>query len=442
MTPSLKPYTANKPSGVEWLGDIPEGWEVRKLKYLVNLLTQKVNSLEIKVGLENIESETGRYIESDSDFDGDGVPFRSGDILYGKLRPYLAKVLLVNMCGLAVGDFFVLRPLPIVSPGYLQYKLLDPMFTMLSNGSTFGAKMPRVGWDFMGNVKFSLPDLYEQNLIANYLDRETAHIDALIAEKERMLALLEEKRAALINHAVTRGLNPNVHLKPSGIEWLGDIPEGWEIRTLKRVSSRIYTGTTPTASYMDGTLTQTSIWYTPGDFQNGRKLTDSKRRIPIEAVEDKVAKVFPPNSIMVIGIGATLGKVATSPVEFSANQQINVILPSDAISYEFLLFVLQGYENIFHAHANSATLAILNQERLGAIQIPFPPLEEQILINSKIKEKQSAECEIKEELSDSISLLKERRSALITAAVTGQIKIGHGHKIEGEHHEIGTSQPC
>lgn len=283
------------------------------------------------------------------------------------------------------------------------------------------AAVPGLNRESVYEQRVIYPDNETQRLIADYLDRETARIDALVAEKEKMLALLEEKRAALISRAVTRGLDPTAPLKPSGLDWLGDIPAHWETRTLKKVSLRIDTGSTPSASYMDGTLLPQFLWFTPGDFENGGELIDSKRKIPIEAIEDKEAKVFPANAIMVIGIGATLGKVATSSVEFSANQQINVIYPSEETSSEFLLYALQGYEKVFRANANSATLPILNQERLGAIHIPFPPMEEQLLIAGKIREKKAAERKITEQLISSISLLKERRAALITAAVTGQI---------------------
>jgi len=342
---------------------------------------------------------------------------------FGKLRPYLAKALHADKDGVCSTELLVLKPQPDIHPRFLLYSMLSPDFVDQVDASTFGAKMPRANWEFIGAMKLPTPAYETQRLIADYLDRETARIDALVAEKEKMLALLEEKRAALISRAVTRGLDPDAPLKPSGLDWLRDIPKHWETRTLKKVSSRIDTGTTPSASYMDGTLLPEFLWFTPGDFENGGELIDSKRKIPREAIEDKEAKGFPANAIMVIGIGATIGKVATSPVEFSANQQINVIYPSEETSSEYLLYVLQGYEKIFRANANSATLPILNQERLGAIHIPYPPMEEQLLIAAKIRENKTAERKILEQLISSISLLKERRAALITAAVTGQIPV-------------------
>jgi len=316
-----------------------------------------------------------------------------------------------------------MRPAKTVHPRFLLYFVLTPDFVGIVDASTFGAKMPRASWDFIGSLEIRLPPIETQSIIANYLDRETARIDALIAEKERMLALLEEKRAALISRAVTRGLDTNAPLKPSGQEWLDEIPAHWEVRPLKRSSSRIDTGTTPAASFMDGSLPSDFTWFTPSDFEHGGVITESNRKIPQEAVDEGEAKVFPAHSLMVIGIGATLGKVASSSAEFSANQQINVITPLASVHWDYLLYVLQGYEHVFRAHANSATLPILNQERLGVIQVPVPPSTEQNAIVRRLNESRAAYTKVNRSLSNSISLLKERRAVLITAAVTGQIPI-------------------
>ena len=355
--------------------------------------------------------------------------FEEGDIILAKVTPCFENgniaiaENLVNGKGFGSSELFVIRPTKI-ERRFLFYYFQCSVFKLEGEASMTGAGgLKRVSPELLRQHHLPFPSQETQRLIADYLDRETARIDALVAEKEKMLALLEEKRAALISRAVTKGLNPDAPMKPSGLDWLGEIPEHWDIRTIKRISSRIDTGTTPSVSYMDGTLQPEFVWFTPGDFENNEILTQSKRKIPLEAIENGEAKMFKANSIMVIGIGATLGKVATSPIEFSANQQINVICPSKEIAADFLLYALQGYEKVFRAHANSATLPILNQERLGDIHIPYPPMEEQHLIATKIREKRSAELQINKELSDSISLLKERRAALITAAVTGQIPL-------------------
>lgn len=355
--------------------------------------------------------------------------FEDGDILLAKVTPCFENGNiaiaddLISGKGFGSSELFVIRP-KAAERRFLFYYFQSSIFKQDGEASMTGAGgLKRVSPDVLRQHHLPCPSRNVQRKIVNYLDCETGRIDALIAEKERMLALLEEKRAALISRVVTRGLDPGAPLKPSGQKWLGEIPVHWEVRTLKRSSSKIDTGTTPSASFMDGSLHSDFTWFTPSDFEHGGVIVESNRKIPQEAVDAGEAKSFPANSLMVIGIGATLGRVASSSAEFSANQQINVITTLPSVHWNYLLYVLHGYEDVFRAHANSATLPILNQERLGVIRVPVPPATEQNKIVRKLDESRAAYAEVKRLLGDSIALLKERRAALITAAVTGQIPL-------------------
>jgi type I restriction enzyme, S subunit len=351
---------------------------------------------------------------------------RDGDVIISTVRTYLQAIAPIENPpeNLIVSTgFAVVRPTNVLDHRFCKYALRANQFLWEVERRSTGVSYPAINASDLGDIKLSLPELRAQHLIANYLDRETARIDKLIAEKQRMLALLQEKRAALIGRVVTRGLDPSAPLKPSGQQWLGDIPAHWEVRTLKRSSSRIDTGTTPAASFMDGSLPADFTWFTPSDFEHGGVIAESNRKIPREAIDDGEAKVFPARSLMVIGIGATLGKVASASAEFSANQQINVLTTLESVRWDFLLYVLQGFERVFRAHSNSATLPILNQERLGVIRVPIPPSAEQEAIVSKLNESRTAYALANRSLRESISLLKERRAALITAAVTGQMPL-------------------
>jgi type I restriction enzyme S subunit len=373
--------------------------------------------------------ETGRpAIEPANEIASNKWSLRGGEVLVSKLNVHKNCVAIVerhdDLPLVSSTEFVPFVPTGI-EPRYLKYVFQSEEtiqhLTSFSESAT--RSHARVNPSDIIKLKVHQPDFSIQESIADYLDRETAHIDGLIAEKERMLALLEEKRAALISRVVTRGLDPNAPLKPSGQEWLGEIPAHWELRTLKRASSKIETGTTPAASFMDGSLFSDFTWFTPGDFVHGGVISESHRKIPQEAVEQGEAKVFPAHSLMVIGIGATLGKVASCGDRFSANQQINVITPLKSVRWDYLLYVLEGYERVFRAHANSATLSILNQERLGVIRVPVPPLAEQDEIVKRLNEFRAEYAEVSQLLWNSISLLKERRAALITSAVTGQIPL-------------------
>ena len=203
VTKGLDPNVKMKDSGVEWLGEIPEGWVVKKLKYFVNLITEKANGDNSKIGLENIESKTGKYIETNTNFEGEGIAFIKNDILYGKLRPYLAKVWVAEFEGAAVGDFFVIRMKEDLYSEFMKYRLLSSSFTDVSNGSTFGAKMPRVSWDFMSDLFFATPSINEQQSIVAHIERECSRLDAIISKFNKQIDLLQEYRTTLISEVVT-----------------------------------------------------------------------------------------------------------------------------------------------------------------------------------------------------------------------------------------------
>ena len=200
---SFPRYPKYKPSGVEWLGDVPEHWAVKRLKHNARLLTEKTDRRDHPVGLENIEGWSGRFIPTETAVEGEGIAFDAGDILFGKLRPYLAKAYLAQSSGEAVGDFHVMRPAVGIEARFAQYQILNREFIAIVDGSTFGSKMPRASWEFVGGMKVTLPPLAEQTAIAEFLDAELAKFDALTAEAQRAIDLLQERRTALISAAVT-----------------------------------------------------------------------------------------------------------------------------------------------------------------------------------------------------------------------------------------------
>jgi type I restriction enzyme, S subunit len=237
-----KPYPEYKNSGVEWLSEIPTHWDTKRLKYIVTELNNQKSVLigdESYLPLENIESWTGKYTLSElpDTFEGAAKIFQPGDVLFNKLRPYLAKVVLSKDQGICVGELLVLRiNRANVIPEFLFWRLISPEIIKTVDGSTYGTKMPRANWSFIGNLPIPYPtDVKEQCAIATFLDRETTKLDALIIKKRELITLLQEQRRVIINHAVTKGLNPDTPLKDSGIEWLGKIPAHWKIIRSKRL---------------------------------------------------------------------------------------------------------------------------------------------------------------------------------------------------------------
>ena len=252
MIATLPPYASYKPSGVGWLRDVPAHWEVRRLKGHVTNIADQTNELgpdEIYLALENVESWTGKLLQSGNmvSFDSQVKRFQVGDVLFGKLRPYLAKVASPSRNGVCVGEFLVLRCRDgNLLSSYLERFLRSKATIDAIDASTFGAKMPRVDWHFIGGMKFPLPPLPEQRAITRYLDHVDRRIQRYIEAKEKLIAQLQEAWQATIQRAVTRGLDPSVPLKPSGIDWLGDVPAHWEIRRAKylyhEVNDRSSTG--------------------------------------------------------------------------------------------------------------------------------------------------------------------------------------------------------
>jgi type I restriction enzyme S subunit len=205
-----------KVSGIKWLGNIPEHWEVRKLKYCVTLNSNEIEIENIetdlkKIALENIDNWTGRFVETGNPtFEGKGNYFKKGDVLFNKLRPYLAKAYIAEENGIAVNELLILTPNEnIFISHFLFQRLMTSDFIDVVNSSTYGAKMPRANWTFIGNLKLPIPPLSEQTQIINHIKTETATIDTAIAKTEREIELIKEYKEAMIAEAVMGKVNYN-----------------------------------------------------------------------------------------------------------------------------------------------------------------------------------------------------------------------------------------
>jgi type I restriction enzyme S subunit len=416
---SFPRYECYKESGVEWLREVPVGWELKRLKRNFSLLTEKTDRREYPVALENIESWSGRFIETETEFQGEGVAFDAGDILFGKLRPYLAKALLADQSGEAVGDFHVMRPCYGVTGRFAIYQILNQDFISIVDGSTFGAKMPRVSWDFMANLMQAVPPLPEQHTIAACLDRETVKIDELVAEQERLIALLKEKRQATISYAVTKGLNPDAPMKDSGIEWLGAVPMGWEVVRL---------GTLFKQASDDGNDDLPILRVSIHDGVSDREFdeNESDRKVTRSEDRSKYKRVQPGDLVYNMmrawqgGFGAVLVAGQVSPAYVVARPLLKLLTPF----VENILRTPQAIEEMRRfSHGVTDFRLRLYWEEFKNIFIPLPALEEQTAITTFIDSETAKADALVGEARQAIGLLRERRSALISAAVTGKIDV-------------------
>jgi type I restriction enzyme S subunit len=301
----------------------------------------------------------------------------------------------------------------------MNNELSRAQFDFLSNSTT---GLANLNGTMIGQVVLAIPSEAEQQAIINFLDHETAKIDALIEKQQRLIELLKEKRQAVISHAVTKGINPNAPMKDSGVEWLGEVPAHWEVLPIKYLSDSIGTGGTPKSEFSFTEEPEIS-WFTPGDFSNHAKLICSTKHITNRAVANGDAKVFRASSILVIGIGATLGKVALCESNFSCNQQINVVSPNSKAKAEFLVNSLQAQTEQMKQSSNFSTIGIMNQEKTKQLVVAVPPLDEQVAVATFLDEKKMKFDAIESQAVNQIALLQERRTALISAAVTGKIDV-------------------
>lgn len=416
-------YEKYKESGVPWLGQVPEGWEVKKLRYAAQLSDKRVPYEDAEcsyVGLEHIESWTGRRI-SDEEARAEGIVslFESGNILFGKLRPYLAKVHLAEKKGCSSTEALVLRGSGVLDTHFLKYYMLSPAFIDEVNATTYGAKMPRANWADVGALPVCLPPVEKQKAIADFLDKKTAEIDALIAKKEELLKLLAEQRTALITHAVTKGLNPSAPMKDSGIDWLGHIPQHWHAKRLKfavRLVNEKVEAASVDLAYMG--LEQIESW--------------TGKRIPNEeAISEGVVNVFQPNDVLFGKLRPYLAKVYLAKENATCSTEAFVLRSSKQLLPDFLqLYMLTDkFINAVDATTYGAKLPRANWESVGNLMILLPPLKEQETIVEHIRTNISRIEAVSNQVVKAINCLKEYRTALITNAVTGKIDVrGYGRQ--------------
>ncbi len=449
---NLPRYAEYKDSGVAWLGEVPAHWQINRLKFGLRLLTDKTATRTNPVALENIESWSGRFLATDTEFQGEGTAFEQGDVLFGKLRPYLAKVLLAESSGEAVGDFHVLRPATGVVPRFAQYQLLSREFIGVVDGSTFGSKMPRASWEFLANLPLVLPDAEEQSAIAAFLDRETRKIDALIAEQEKLLTLLAEKRQATISHAVTRGLtnlpgadlnaafgggpkgegkdspsNPNAPMKDSGVPWLGEVPAHWEVTRLKFVAS-VQSGIAK-GKDNQGKETITVPYLRVANVQDGHLALEQVTMIDIEPEQLNRYRLQVGDVLMNEGgdfdkLGR--GAIWNGEIDDCIHQNHVFAVRPHAVSPRWLNQIAGSRYAQFYfmgRSKQSTNLASISSTNIMELPVLLPPVEEQVAILAFLDDENTRLDALYDSSTLAISLLKERRSALIAAAVTGKIDV-------------------
>lgn len=437
----MKKYESYKDSGIEWLGKIPNHWTAISMKFYFYM--------KGRIGWQGLKADEfisdGPYLVTGTDFDNGRVDWsrcyhiseeryaeapeihvKEGDLLITK-DGTVGKLAYVDHIPGKVSlnsHLLILRPLTeSVSNHFMYWALQADNFVHYTGLAQSGSIMASLSQEKIGNYKLALPSISEQRIIASYLDNRVSRIDTVIAEKEKMIEDLQSYRKSVISETVTRGLNPNVPMKDSGIEWIGMIPKQWDVSKLKTFAE-VQTGSTPSTSVDRYWENPTEEWYTPSDFDdNDIRLKPSSRKLATIAFREDACRVFDANTVLIVGIGATLGKVGISAKPCSANQQINAVSFREKVLPMFGAYYLYAIKDAMKAAANAATLAIMNQSTTKDLPFVCPPYEEQRSIVKSIDIKTSKIANGIFDLQSQIEDLKSYKSSLITEAVTGKIDL-------------------
>lgn len=426
-------YKEMDSSEVTWLQKKPCHWRIKRLKFSTDLINNKVSVEDSPLpylGLEHIESWTGRKIDGEiSNSEGLASSFAVGDVLFGKLRPYLAKVHLAQQDGLISSEALVVRSKDELRAEFLKYYMLSRDFINIVDSSTYGSKMPRASWDFIGNLPILLPEVEEQKAIARFLDFKTAQIDALIAKKKILVEKLAEKRTALISHAVTKGLDPSAPMKDSGVEWLGEIPAHWQIDRAKWSITSCQNGVWGAEPDGDDDLVCIRV----ADFDR-QSLLVSTEKLTMRSIaeKDRRNRLLEAGDLLLEKSGGGEHQLVGAVVEFNqpfpavSSNFIARMVASDDTDSRFLVYVhFHLYAGRVNYRSIKQTTGIQNLDSQSYLDEPiaYPPVEEQQAIGNFLDEI-SARMDMQKKLvNDVIARLMEYRSALITNAVTGKIDV-------------------
>jgi len=445
MIHNLKPYPAYKDSGVPWLGKVPEHWEVKRLKRVAKLnpskseftsfLTSNVDATFLP--MERVGVEGGidtREIKPASDLLNSGFTyFRRGDVLIAKITPCFENgkgaclEALPTEIGFGSTEFIVSRPIPsVLSKFFYRITTLSEFRNLGADAMTGAAGQKRVPMTFVGNFQAAIPSLLEQQRIVNYLDYIDRRIRHYIRAKKKLIKLLEEQKQAIIHQAVTRGLDPNVKLKPSWVEWLGDIPEHWEVLRISHFS-KVGNGSTPSRSNSAYWSSGTYPWLNSSNVNRGF-IDSSNQFVTDTALKECHLPHIPAGSVLVAitGQGKTRGTAAVLEIEATINQHIAFITPkSNIILSEYLQLVLVGAYQTLRAISDDSgsTKGALTCEDLKRFKLAIPPLKEQKNLVAHIRVATRRLTDTIDSTYQEISLLREYRTRLIADVVTGKLDV-------------------
>ena len=438
-------YPAYRASGVKWLGDVPEHWLAERLRFRakVNPSRSELNgsprNLDVSfVPMESVHEYGGLTLEQVrplSEVATGYTYFLDGDVLAAQITPCFENGKgsiacgLVNGIGFGTTELHVLRPSAALDRCFLFYVTISHAFRHLGAAEMYGAGgQKRVPESFIKDFRQPVPGLDEQQAIAAFLDRETERIDKLIEKKRQQIELLQEKRSALICHAVTKGVNPVAPMRDSGIEWLGQIPAHWKTMKLGRVASNIQTGPFGSqlhaADYVEGGIPAIN----PANLRDGEIVPDVRCAVSEEKFSQLSRHRLAEGDIVFARRGE-MGRCAmvtcASEGFLCGTGSLRLRMNTERADprYASLFLSTPGVRDHLLLESVGSTMDNLNSEILARIPVVVPPREEQTAIAEHVATQTARIGATAATVQRSMATLSEHRAALISAAVTGKIDV-------------------
>ncbi|HYD70736.1 restriction endonuclease subunit S [Azospirillum sp.] len=430
---SFPRYADYKDSGVEWLGEVPGHWTLTPIKALYRFVKRQDNvdapvlSVYREYGVVQKSSRTDNNNKTPDDLSLYQTVLE-GDLVVNKMKAWQGSLGISQFYGITSPDYAVFEKRHSEISGYLynllRSRAMPDVYRLISNG--IRNEQWRLEPDKFLQIKIPLPPYIEQESITAFLDRETAKIDTLVAEQEKLIDLLKEKRQAVISHAVTKGLNPDAPMKDSGIEWLGEVPEHWEVVPVS-YRYEVQLGKMLDSSKITGEHLRPYLRVF--DVQWGKINIEDLPEMDFDEQDREKYRLFPGDLLVNEG-GSYVGRSAVwlGDVEECYYQKALHRLraqDSERDDSRFFFFVMENAtrRGVFVAGGSQATIEHLTAEALRRYRFAFPPLDEQLSIVRALEQETIGIDALITEAQCAIDLLKERRSALISAAVTGKIDV-------------------
>jgi type I restriction enzyme S subunit len=430
----MKRYDSYKDSGVDWLGQIPAHWSTLRAKFVFREIDDRsVSGDEELLSVSHLTGVTPRSEKNITMFmaeDYTGAKLcHEGDLVINTMWAWMGALGVSPLEGIVSPAYGVYRQhRDGLLPKFADWLFRTPDYVAEYTRRSTGVNSSRLRLypDQFLDLPVLVPPLEDQERIVAFLDQKTAEIDAAIAKKERLIELLQEQKSILINQAVTRGLNPDVPLRDSGIEWLGQIPAHWGIKKFKFCVKKVVGGATPfmgNQNYWNGEIP----WVSPKDMGE-RRIVDSEMKVTLAGAKRANLEILPQKTfVFVARSGVLRNRIPTAITEIpvTLNQDVKGVF-QDLISSDYMQFMFDGFQNdlLFRVTKVGATVESIEMHDLMNLEIPFPKKkEEQAQLCNFCREVSTKVEKILAAESSEIEALRQLQSILIASAVTGKIKV-------------------